>query len=265
MKLRVAVLTSGPTGNTGNVVARIADLPNVEIVCLIVSDESDFRGSKLKRLKKIAKIGLLGAANGYRIRSWFRLSSGVDARDVAVARGIRQVNVTKVNHVDTKQALLDCGADLGISLCNGYIASWIFGIPKYGFINFHGEILPDYPGGQSVIWPIYFGKAETGLTIHRVAKGIDTGEIVFQERRPIRFQASLRETVETTLAEAETRVPEAFATLLSDWERHWDARRPNRTTRHFTTPTFWQFLRMARNNRRLFRRADQVRSAWEST
>ena len=103
------------------------------------------------------------------------------------------------------------------------------------FVNFHGEILPDYPGGQSVIWPIYFGRRETGFTIHSVAKGIDTGEIVYQERRPIRFGATLRETVEGTLAEATDRVPAAFAELLEHWDRYWGERRPNVTTRHFTS------------------------------
>jgi methionyl-tRNA formyltransferase len=263
MTLRVAVLTSGPVGNTGNVLARIADVPGVEIVCLIVSDESGFRGSRMRRLKKIARIGPLGAANGYRIRPWFNRSGSVgeDAREVAARRGIPQVDVVKVNHARTKQALVDHRVDLGISLGNGYIASWIFSVPTYGFVNFHGEILPDYPGGQSVIWPIYFGRTETGFTIHSVAKGIDTGEIVFQERRPIRFGATLRETVEGTLAEATDRVPAAFADLLEHWDRYWGERRPNAATRHFTTPTLWQFLRIARNNRRLFGEARAGQSA----
>lgn len=253
MTLRVAILTSGPVGNTGNVVARIAQMREVEIACIIVSDESAFRPNKMRRLKKIAKIGLLGALNGYRIRPWFAQDAGLDARDVAKENGIPCITVPKVNHEVTRQTLESHGVDLGISLCNGYIGSKVFTIPRFGFINFHGEILPDFAGAQSIIWPIYFNRAETGFTIHCVNRGIDRGEIVYQERYPIIFAPTLRETVARSLDVARLRVPEGFATLLADWDRHWDTRRPNNAVHGFTTPTIWQFWRMIRNHRRLYR------------
>lgn len=263
MTLRVAILTSGPVGNTGNVVARIAQMREVEIACIIVSDESAFKPSKMRRLKKIAKIGLLGALNGYRIRPWFAQAEGLDARDVAKEHNIPVISVTKVNHELTRKTLETYGVDLGISLCNGYIGSKVFSIPRFGFINFHGEILPDFAGAQSIIWPIYFNRMETGFTIHRVNKGIDRGEIVYQERYPIVFGPTLRETVARSLEVSRQRVPEGFATLLADWDQHWELRSPNNAVHGFTTPTIWQFWRMVRNHRRLYRAQSQATETTE--
>ena len=128
-------------------------------------------------------------------------------------------------------------------------------MPKYGFVNFHGEILPDYPGRAERDLADLFRAERNRLHDPQRRQGYRYRRDRLQERRPIRFGATLRETVEGTLAEATDRVPAAFAELLEHWDRYWSERRPNVTTRHFTTPTFWQFLRIARNNRRLFRQA----------
>lgn len=254
--LRIAVLTSGPVGNTGNVCSNLTDIPDVEFSCLIYSDESAFRGSRIRRIKKILNIGVLGALNGIRMRSWFA-SDGFDAREVAAKAGIPVIKVNKVNCAETKQALIDNRIDLGISLCNGYIASWIFSVPRYGFINFHGELLPDFAGAQSIIWPIHEKLTETGFTIHTINKGIDCGDIVYQQRHPINFQPSLEQTVRSTSSEVRVLVPLAFRKVLENWEFYWENRYQNPVTRHFTTPSIWQFIKMVKWNRRRWQQKSQ--------
>jgi methionyl-tRNA formyltransferase len=62
----------------------------------------------------------------------------------------------------------------------------ILKIPKYGCINLHPSILPYYKGLSPQHWPIINGDEETGITVHFVNEGIDTGDIIIQRKIKIR-------------------------------------------------------------------------------
>lgn len=253
MTLRVALMTSGPIGGSGVVLERLTRVPQVELVCLIVSETIVAKRSRKKMLQKIWKIGPLGALNGIRIRKWFGHDMRTDAREVARAHGIPVVTVPRVNCDETVAALKQYAPDVGLSVGNSYIASRVFTVPRQGFVNFHGELLPEYPGAQSVVWPIYFGRTQSGYTIHRIDKGIDTGDVLYKRAVDIDFQPKLADTIRRTNDKVREELPEAFAALLADWDAHDAAAVPQKVERHFTTPTFWQYLRMERNNKRLWR------------
>jgi methionyl-tRNA formyltransferase len=68
------------------------------------------------------------------------------------------------------------------------IPSEIFNIPKLRTINIHPSYLPKYRGQHVVNWAIVNGENDTGVTIHFIDKGIDTGEIILQKRIPILFE-----------------------------------------------------------------------------
>ena len=53
--------------------------------------------------------------------------------------------------------------------------------PKYCCINVHASLLPKYRGAAPIQWSIINGDQETGVTIQRMAAGIDTGDIITQE------------------------------------------------------------------------------------
>lgn len=54
-------------------------------------------------------------------------------------------------------------------------------LPKYGCINVHGSLLPKYRGASCVQTAILNGDKETGVTIMKMDKGLDTGPIIYQE------------------------------------------------------------------------------------
>ena len=58
----------------------------------------------------------------------------------------------------------------------------ILSIPKYGCINVHGSLLPKYRGASCIQAPILNGDKETGITIMKMDKGLDTGPIIKQEK-----------------------------------------------------------------------------------
>ena len=54
-------------------------------------------------------------------------------------------------------------------------------LPKYGCINIHPSLLPEYRGPVPTAWALLNGEKETGITIHLMDEGIDTGDILFQK------------------------------------------------------------------------------------
>jgi len=69
---------------------------------------------------------------------------------------------------------------LAISLGAPILKPCLFQIPELGTINVHKSYLPDYRGMPPGFWELYDGTDGTGVSIHWVAKGLDTGEIVEQ-------------------------------------------------------------------------------------
>ena len=57
----------------------------------------------------------------------------------------------------------------------------ILDYPKYGCINTHGSLLPEYRGGAPIQRAIMEGKKETGITLMYMAEKMDAGDILFQE------------------------------------------------------------------------------------
>ncbi len=55
-------------------------------------------------------------------------------------------------------------------------------LPKYGCINVHASLLPKYRGASPIQWAVINGDKESGVTIMHMAAGLDTGDIILQER-----------------------------------------------------------------------------------
>ena len=61
----------------------------------------------------------------------------------------------------------------------------VLDLPKYGCINVHGSLLPEYRGAAPMQRAIIDGKRETGVTTMQMAAGLDTGDMLVTVRVPI--------------------------------------------------------------------------------
>jgi methionyl-tRNA formyltransferase len=52
-------------------------------------------------------------------------------------------------------------------------------------LNVHGSLLPRYAGARTLNWIIERGETESGITVHRVDAGVDTGPILLQRSFPL--------------------------------------------------------------------------------
>ncbi len=53
-------------------------------------------------------------------------------------------------------------------------------LPRFGFLNLHPSLLPHYRGPHPLFWIFRNGEADTGVTVHFMDDGFDTGDIVTQ-------------------------------------------------------------------------------------
>ena len=76
--------------------------------------------------------------------------------------------------------------------------------PKYGCINGHASILPEYRGAAPIQRAIIDGKTETGVSIQRMDIGLDTGDVICVEKITIEENDHF-ENVHDKLAEASSK------------------------------------------------------------
>lgn len=58
-------------------------------------------------------------------------------------------------------------------------------IPKYGAINVHGSLLPQYRGSAPIQWAVINGDKKTGITTMFMDEGMDTGDMILKEETEI--------------------------------------------------------------------------------
>jgi methionyl-tRNA formyltransferase len=260
--MKLVVLTSNRFGTASACLPMLHESGKCSVARVIVSRaKPPNRARRLQRkLKKAMQIGPLGALNGLRMRAWYEGNSTVDVVEMCQRLGIPVFETDETNSDETVRLMVEAEADLGLSLGNSYIAHRVFSVPKFGMINVHGERLPEYQNAQSVIWPIYNLESKTGLTIHQIDRSIDTGKILYREEYPIVFCGRLRDTVRMTTKITQQRTPAAVRYVCENYEHLLADAIPQKKGNKFTTPNIWQFIRMTRNNRRLYRKTEHAAS-----
>ena len=264
--MRVIILTTSAYGTAGHHLPVLAQFAKIDIAAVVLSEGLALNRRKRysKIIRKILKIGILGALNGIRMRKWYNEHLDTHCNIKSIEDTCRQysipfIKVPSTNGKRTQQVFGDLKPDLALSLGNGYISSKVFNIPKYGMLNIHHEILPDYQNAQSVIWQLYNGSCETGYTIHKIDDHIDTGDIILQERMPIYFNETLGETVTATLCRLLDRSAEGLKKVLENFDVYQNAASLQRLGRKYTTPSYWQYLKIVKNFKRLKTAANTIR------
>ncbi len=251
---RIVILTSSRSGIAADCLPELCDSQKLSIAGVVVAGAPRWSWRRVRlKLRKLLRIGIGGALNGICMRDWYRGAKTPDVGSICARHGVPLFEVPHINSDETALVLQRLLPDLGLSLGNSYISPRIFSLPKSGMINVHGERLPEYPNAQSVIWPIYHNETITGLSIHQIDEGIDTGAILHREDFDILFARRLKDTVRGTIAITQARTPRAVRFACENYVALAARATAQPAGRVFTTPSIFQFARMAWNNRRLYR------------
>jgi methionyl-tRNA formyltransferase len=98
----------------------------------------------------------------------------------------RQIPVWEVGSLAgpaTRAVLAELQPDLISVVCFPYVfPPALLELPRYGCINLHPSLLPAYRGPAPLFWIARQDERNTGVTLHFLDRGVDTGDIVAQVR-----------------------------------------------------------------------------------
>ena len=105
---------------------------------------------------------------------------------LAMERGLEVFQPEKIKSPDSLKVLQSWKPDLGVVAAYGQLLSEsVLSLPTHGCLNVHTSILPKYRGAAPIQWAIHDQQKETGVTIMKMDKGMDTGDIISIEKTPI--------------------------------------------------------------------------------
>lgn len=117
-----------------------------------------------------------------------------------------------------QQQLAEHNADVMVVAAYGLILPQsVLDTPKYGCLNIHGSLLPRWRGAAPIQRAIEAGDVETGVTIMKMAAGLDTGDMMYKTICPILASdtsASLHDKLAVQGAEAITAVLQSEQSLI---------------------------------------------------
>jgi methionyl-tRNA formyltransferase len=70
---------------------------------------------------------------------------------------------------------------LVLAFVTSFVPAAMLAAARLGGINYHPSLLPAYRGGSAINWAIINGEKKSGVTIHSIDEGVDTGPILLQE------------------------------------------------------------------------------------
>ncbi len=131
-------------------------------------------------------------------------------KERALALGLPVLQPLTLKDPATQAELAGVAADLMVVAAYGLILPQaVLDAPRLGCVNIHASLLPRWRGAAPIARAIEAGDTETGVTIMKMALGLDTGDMLLTRTMPIlpddtaaRLQERLAEQGAEALSEA---------------------------------------------------------------
>lgn len=105
-----------------------------------------------------------------------------EVKIVALENNLKILQPTNLKDETFINELKSLNADLQIVVAFRMLPEVVWSMPKFGTINLHASILPQYRGAAPINWAIINGEKETGVTTFFIEKEIDTGKIIHTQK-----------------------------------------------------------------------------------
>lgn len=179
---------------------------------------------------------LLGGRAERRLRE-IRQQNGLDPKP---SSGVRVHRVASVNSDAARQLLAGLKPKVVAVYGTRIISRATLAAVQAPFINYHAGINPKYRGQHPAYWALAAGDRENaGVTVHLVDSGVDTGDVLYQER----VSFSPADTIATyQTLQAATGIP-LFARAIEDaLHGRLAPRRVDLPSHNHLPPTLWRYL-----------------------
>jgi methionyl-tRNA formyltransferase len=122
-------------------------------------------------------IGLITHEDNPDEKIWFKTPALA-----AQERGIPVFTPESVNTPEWIERIAAMKPDLILSVYyRNMISQPILDLPPLGAFNLHGSLLPKYRGRAPINWAVLHGETHIGMTLHRMVRRPDAGDVVDQE------------------------------------------------------------------------------------
>lgn len=103
-------------------------------------------------------------------------------KEYALTQGLPLLQPEKLKNPEFVESLRKLKADLQVVVAFRMLPEVVWAMPKYGTLNLHASLLPQYRGAAPINWAIINGEKESGVTTFFLQHDIDTGNIAMQRR-----------------------------------------------------------------------------------
>jgi methionyl-tRNA formyltransferase len=102
-------------------------------------------------------------------------------KDAALEAGAPVYQPEKIKSESSLDYFKRLAPDVVVIIAYGQIIpASLIAIPRLGWINLHGSLLPKYRGAAPINWAIINGEKVTGLTTMQIDAGLDTGPMLLK-------------------------------------------------------------------------------------
>lgn len=102
-------------------------------------------------------------------------------KDAALESGVPVYQPEKIKSESSLDHFKRLAPDVVVIIAYGQIIpASLIAIPRLGWINLHGSLLPKYRGAAPINWAIINGEKVTGLTTMQIDAGLDTGPMLLK-------------------------------------------------------------------------------------
>jgi methionyl-tRNA formyltransferase len=143
-----------------------------------------------------------------------RAISATPVKRVALAAGLHVFQPEKIKSDAAHDFIQRIAPEAVVIIAYGQIVpARLLEMPRLGWINLHGSLLPKYRGAAPIQWAIANGETRTGLTTMRIDAGMDTGPTL------LRWETEIG--AEETAPQLAARMSEAGAELMVETLRKY--------------------------------------------
>ena len=103
-------------------------------------------------------------------------------KQYAYQQGIPIIQPTNLKDESFIKELSSYNPDINAVVAFRMLPKEVWNLPKYGSINLHASLLPDYRGAAPINHAIINGEKQTGVTTFFLREKIDTGNIIMQQK-----------------------------------------------------------------------------------
>ena len=130
--------------------------------------------------------------------------------------GVDFIPMKNVNSKDSINKLKSYKADIFVSMSfDQIIKKEVINLPEKGFINCHAGALPFYRGRNVLNWVLINDEKEFGVTVHYIDEGIDTGDIILQNKSLITDDDSYKTLLERAIDLCDKTLYEAIVKIIN--------------------------------------------------